>query len=126
MPKTPLNFDTVRDMALEMADVETGTAYGAPALKVHGNVLASVPVNESAEENSAVFRIDFELRSSLIQTRPDVYYITEHYAGYPTVLVRLAKIDRGELRQLLGLSWSFVSAKKPARPRSAKSKKRRR
>jgi hypothetical protein len=40
--------------------------------------------------------------------------------------VRLSKISRDELREVLGLSWSFVSAKKPARPAKAKSKKRRR
>jgi hypothetical protein len=126
MPKTPLSFDTVRELALEMQDVEAGTAYGAPAVKVNGNVLASVPVNKSAEPNCAVFRIDFDLRSSLIKAKPDIYYVTEHYVGYPTVLVRLSKISRDELRQLLGLSWSFVAAKKPARAAKAKSKKRRR
>jgi hypothetical protein len=126
MPKAPLNFDTVRDVALEMADVATGTAYGAAAVKVNGNVLASVPINKSAEPNCAVVRVDFDLRSSLIRTRPDIYYVTEHYAGYPTVLVRLSKIGRSELRELLGLSWSFVSAKKPARAAKPKPKKRQR
>ncbi len=126
MAKAPLTFDAVREMALELDDVESGTAYGAPAVKVKGNLLASVPVNKSAEPNSAVFRIDFDLRSSLIQAKPDIYYVTDHYVGYPRVLVRLSKISRGELRELLGLSWSFVSAKKPARASNAKSKGRRR
>jgi hypothetical protein len=124
MAKTPLTFDIVRDMALELKDVETGTAYGAPALKVRGNVLASVPVDKSAEPNCLVVRIDFDMRSSLIRTKPDVYYFTEHYAGYPTVLVRLSTISRKELRELLSLSWSFVSAKKPVRKSSAKAKQR--
>jgi hypothetical protein len=123
MAKTPLTFETVRDMALELAGVEIGTAYGAPALKVRGNVLASVPVDKSAEPNCLVVRIDFDMRSSLVQSKPDVYYFTEHYAGYPTVLVRLSKISRKELRELLSLSWSFVSAKKPARKTSAKTKR---
>jgi hypothetical protein len=126
MPKTPLTFETVRAMALELTDVETGTAYGAAAVKVNGNVLASVPVNKSAEANSAVFRIDFDLRAALIQGKPEIYYVTEHYVGYPTVLVRLSNISRDELRELLGLSWSFVAAKKPARKSAAKSKKPRR
>jgi hypothetical protein len=115
MPRTPLTFDAVRKLALEMTGVEAGTSYGAPALKVNGNVFASVPVNKSAEANSAVFRIDFVMRSSLLQARPEIYYITDHYSGYPTVLVRLSKISRGELRELLSLSWNFIAAKKPAR-----------
>jgi hypothetical protein len=126
MAKTPLTFETVRDMALELTDVETGTAYGAAAVKVNGNVLASVPVNKSAEANCAVFRIDFALRASLIQAKPHIYYVTEHYAGYPTVLVRLSNISRSELRDLLGLSWSFVAAKTAARKSAPKPKKRRR
>jgi len=126
MAKVLLTFDAVREMALEMKDVEAATAYGAPAVKVNGNILASVPVNKSAEPNSAVFRIDFELRSSLIEAKPDIYYVTEHYAGYPTVLVRLSRISRGELRELLGLSWSFVASKKAARGPRTKATRRRR
>jgi len=128
MANAPLTFDVVREMALEMTDVEPGTAYGAAAVKVNGNLLACVPVNKSAEPDSAAFRIDIDLRRSLIQAKPDIYYVTAHYAGYPIVLVRLSKISRHELRELLGLSWSFVSAKKSARaPRlKAKSKPRRR
>ena len=125
MPKPLLTFDVVRELALELTDVEAGISYGAPAVKVNGNVLASVPVNKSAEANCAVFRIDFDLRSSLLGERPDIYYLTEHYANYPTVLVRLSKISRAELRELCGLSWSFVSAKKPKRALRTKAKKRR-
>jgi hypothetical protein len=126
MSKTPLTFETVREIALELKDVQPGTAYGAPALKVNGNTLANVPVNKSAEANSAVFHIDFDLRRSLIESNPEVYYVTDHYAAYPTVLVRLSNISRGELRELLGLAWSFVSAKKPARASNLKSKSKKR
>jgi hypothetical protein len=122
MPKTPLTFDTVQEIALTLKDVQPGTAYGAAALKVNGNTLANVPVNKSAEPNCAVFHIDFDLRGSLIKSKPEIYYITDHYAGYPTVLVRLSNISRGELRDLLGLAWSFVSAKKPARTSKRKPK----
>jgi hypothetical protein len=104
------------------------TSYGSPALKIHGNLLACVPVNKSAEPNSAVFSVDTDLRATLLKSKPEIYYITEHYAAYPTVLVRLSSIGRKELRELLGMAWSLVAAKKPARPLKAKSKagKRRR
>jgi hypothetical protein len=122
MTTAPLTFAVVREMALEMSCVESGTAYGAPAVKVNGNLLACVPVNKSAEPDSAAFRIDVDLRSSLIQAKPDIYYVTDHYVGYPMVLVRLSKISRREVRELLGLSWNFVSAKKSARASEAKAK----
>ncbi len=126
MSKKPFSFDTLRELALEMQDVESGTAYGAPAVKVNGNLLASVPVNKSAEPNCAAVHLDFDLRSSLIKAKPEIYYVTEHYRAYPTVLVRLSNISRGELLELLGLSWSFVSAKRPARAAKKKSKRARR
>jgi hypothetical protein len=117
-----VTFDTVREMALSLADVAEATTYGFPALKIHGNLLACVPVNKSAEPNSAVFSVDMDLRVTLLKSKPEIYYITDHYAAYPTVLVRLSKIGRKELRELLGMAWSFVSAKKPVRKPKAKSK----
>lgn len=122
VPKTPLSFETVQEIALGLKDVQQGTAYGAPALKVNGNTLANIPVNKSAEANCAVFHIDFDLRASLLKAKPEIYYITDHYAAYPTVLVRLSNISRSELRELLALAWNFVSAKKPARTSKTRSK----
>jgi hypothetical protein len=39
---------------------------------------------------------------------PDVYYVTEHYVDYPTVLVRMARIRRAALRELLNLAWQLA------------------
>jgi hypothetical protein len=44
MPKSTINFDTVRKIGLALPGVEESTAYGSPALKVHGKLLACVPV----------------------------------------------------------------------------------
>jgi len=126
MAKEALTFDAVREMGLALADVIEASSYGSPALKIHGNVLVCVPVNKSAEPNSAAFSIDMDLRSTLLKSKPGIYYITDHYAPYPWVLVRLSRIDRKELRDLLAMAWSFTSAQKPARDSKAKSGKRRR
>jgi hypothetical protein len=126
MAKETLTFDAVREMARSLTDVMEATAYGSPALKIHGNLLACVPVNKSAEPNSAVFSVDMDLRAMLLKSKPDIYYITDHYAAYPSVLVRLSIIGRKELRELLGMAWSFASAKKPVRAAKATSKSGRR
>ncbi len=122
MPKEALSFEAVREMALSLADVAESRVYGAPALKIHGNLLACVPVNKSAEPNSAAFSIDMGVRATLLASKPEVYYITAHYAAYPIVLVRLSSVGRKELRELLAMAWSFVAAKKPARAPKAKAK----
>jgi hypothetical protein len=97
--------------------------YGSPALKLDGNLLACVPVNKSAEPNSVAFRIGFGLRAALIKEKPEVYYVTDHYANHPMVLVRLSRISPKELRELLGLAWNFASAKKPARNEQLRTRK---
>jgi hypothetical protein len=125
MAKTLLKFDSVREVGLTFPDVSESTMYGSPALKVNGNLLACVPVNKSVEPNSAAFKVDFDLRAALIKQNPKIYYVTEHYANYPMVLVRLSRMESKELRELLGLAWSFVSAKKPTRSKVAKIRRRR-
>src|SRR5208337_2187751 len=89
MPRKTINFDTVRNIGLALPGVEESTAYGQPALKIHGKLLACVPANRSAEPGSLVIRVDFDDRAELLAADPDVYYVTDHYAGYSAVLVRL-------------------------------------
>ena len=118
-----LHLTKYGEIGLELPDVVESTMYGSPAIKVHGNPLACVPVNKSAEANCAAFGIDFNLRAALIKENPEIYYITDHYAKYPIVLARLSRIGIQELRDLLGLAWSFVSSKKLARGASANARR---
>ena len=122
MPRGKSNFDTVRKFGLALPGVEESTAYGSPALKVHGKLLACVPVNRSAEPASLVVRVDLGDRAELIAADPDIYYVTEHYAGSSAVLVRLPRVDPGVLRDLLGMAYKFVT-RKPA-PRLPARKRR--
>jgi hypothetical protein len=124
MPRSAIDFDTVRKIGLTLPGVEAGTAYGFPALKVHGKLLASVPANPSAEPGSIVVRVDFDDRAELLAAAPDVYYITHHYANYSAVLVRLPRVNPGVLRDLLGMAYKFVTAQ--AAPRSPARKRRQR
>jgi hypothetical protein len=122
MPRSTVNFDTVRHIGLALPGVEESTAYGLPALKVHGKLLATVPANRSAEPASLVVRVDFDDRAELLAADPDVYYVTEHYAGYDAVLVRLSRVNPDVLRDLLGMAYKFVT--RNAAPRSPARKRR--
>jgi hypothetical protein len=110
-----MNFDSVRKIALEFADVEDSTIYGSPALKVSGKLMACIPVNKSAEPGSVAVQIDFERRSELLAADPKTYYVTDHYENHPIVLVRLTKISHDDLEELLGMSWHFVRRRPPSR-----------
>jgi hypothetical protein len=122
MPKAAVNFDTVRNVGLGLPDVEESTAYGSPALKVHGKLLACIPVNRSAEPGSLVVRVDFNDRAELLAEAPDVYYVTDHYVGYDAVLVRLSRINHDALKDLLRMAYKFVT--RSAAPRSPAPRRR--
>jgi hypothetical protein len=113
--KCTIDFDTVRAIGLRLPGVQEGTAYGSPALKVRGELLACIPVNLSAEPDSVAVRVDLEQRAELLAADPEVYYITDHYAGYDTVLVRLSRVSPDALQGLLGMAHKFVVSK-PKKP----------
>ncbi len=116
MPRRKISFDTVRDIALSFPGVEESTAHGLPALKVNGKLLACVPANRSAEPASIVVRLDLGDRAELLAADPAVYYVTDHYAGYSAVLVRMSRMNPDALRDLLGMAYKFVT-RSPARKR---------
>ena len=103
------SFDVVRAAARALPDIEDATAWGAHALKARGKLLACQAIHKSAEPNSLVVKVSFDQRAELIKDDPDVYYLTDHYVNFPSVLVRLRRIHRDSLRDLLGISWRFVT-----------------
>ena len=115
MPKSTINFDTVRKIGLALPGVEESTAYGAPALKVRGRLMACVPTHRTAEPGSLVIRVGFDDRAELLAAAPDVYYLPDHYVGYSAVLVRLSRVTPAVLRDLLGMAHKFVTAQEARR-----------
>ena len=94
MAKKTIDFDMVREIALALPDVEESTIHGAPSFKVRGKLLTCPAIHRSAEPDTLAVRLDFEQRARLIAAAPSIYYLTDHYVNYPTVLVRLSRMDR--------------------------------
>jgi hypothetical protein len=92
MAKKIMDFDAVREIALVLPDVKESTIHDAPSLKARGRLLTCPALHSSAESNSLMVRIDFDRRAELMKAEPDVYYLTNHYANHPSVLVRLSRI----------------------------------
>jgi hypothetical protein len=122
MARRSLDFETVRKLARELGDIDDpfGTA---PAVKVGGKLLACIPRNKSAEPGSLVVRIDIEDRADLIAEAPEIYYVTDHYENYPTVLVRLGRIEPDALRDLLGTARAFIAKSDSRAVRRRRKKK---
>jgi hypothetical protein len=113
-----VTLDTVRSLALALPEVVETTSYGTPSFKLRRKMVARL-----RETDVLVVRIDLADKDFLIQSRPETYFTTAHYDGYPALLVRLPAIDRDELRELLTAAWRFVA---PARLAAAYPAGRRR
>jgi len=103
----PVTFEDVRKIAHALPQIEDGTSYGTPALKVRGKLM----VRLHQDLDCLVLRTDLLEREMLLQSAPEVFFITEHYRGYPWILVRFATIDRRALRGLLENAWRLVAPK---------------
>ena len=57
--------------------------------------------------------VGFDQRDILMQIDPETFYITDHYRGYPSVLAKLPRLNRKQLRDLLRMAYQFVTAPKP-------------
>jgi hypothetical protein len=117
MMRGKAGFDAVREIGLSFPGVVESTCYGQPALKIGGKMFACMASHRSAEPGSLVVLADFPRRDELLAEAPEIYYLTDHYEGYPSVLVRLAKIERDMLRGLLSGALQFVQSKAGKRRR---------
>jgi len=70
-----------------------------------------------------VVRVDFDDRAELLRAAPDIYYVTDHYVDYNSVLVRLSRVNTGVLRDLLGMAYKYVTANSAGRSPSRKRRK---
>ena len=113
----------MRKIGSTLPGVEECTAYGSPALKVRGKLLACVPAHRSAEPGSLAVRVGFDDRAELLAAAPDVYYVTDHYLNYNAVLVRLSRVTPDVLRDLLRMAHKFVTAHEARRSPSRRRKR---
>jgi hypothetical protein len=116
--QTGSSFETVRNIAAELPDVEEGIAWRVPVWRLRGRILACTASHKSAEPDTLVVVIGFDQRDAMIADDPATYYLKPHYENYPSVLVRLSQIKRDALKDLLQSACRFVdaSAAKKRRP----------
>jgi len=91
----------------DLPGVETGTSYGTPALKVAGKLFVRIKDGETL-----VLMVPLDDKERLIERTPDLRYETDHYKGWPALLVRAAVIDDTELRHRLAESWRLKAPAK--------------
>ena len=107
--RTPMKFDDIRKIALAWPEVEDGSSYGTPALKVRKKLL--VRLREDGD-SLVMPGVPPDEREMLVESQPRVFYFTDHYKDYPYVLIRLSKARRATVEPLLRRQWRALASKK--------------
>jgi hypothetical protein len=102
-------WEDVVALGQRLPEVEESTWYGTPALKVRGRGMCRLRTDPDA---LVVRVVDLMDREALIQGRPEVFFSTPHYDGYPYVLVRLNAVKPGQLAELLEDAWRIRAPKR--------------
>jgi hypothetical protein len=104
-----MTFDDVRKLALAWPEVEDSTSYGTPALKVRKRLLARL---REDGDSLVMLGVPQDERDMLVESQPKVFYFTDHYRDYPTVLIRLSKAKPAAVEPLLRRRWRALASKK--------------
>jgi hypothetical protein len=112
-------WDDVVAIGTALPEVEVGTSYGTPALKVRGKGICRM--RSEPEEALVLLVSDMGEREALLQGHPGAFFTIAHYDGHPYVLVRLANVDRQELAELLEEAWRLRAPKRLVAAHDARS-----
>jgi hypothetical protein len=102
-------WDDVVALAAGYPGVVTSVSHGRPALRVGRKILAAHRTNPDA---LVLKTTDVQEREALLDGRPEVFFTTPHYDGYPAVLTRLDRIEPSLLAELLEDAWRTHALKR--------------
>ena len=91
-----VSWASARKLVLSFPGISEGTSYGQPSFLLDGTFFSRF--NE--REQGLVVYVEEGLRDALLEARPETYFTTDHYRGYPYVLVRLGRLRQAELQAL--------------------------
>jgi hypothetical protein len=110
-----MRWEKLCQLGRELPEVAEGLWYGTAALNVRGRFFLRL----KEDGLSVVFRLEsLDEQDFLTTSRPDVYYVTEHYRGYKAVLARLRPLTVSECRARLNTAWHAVAPKALVRVRA--------
>lgn len=115
--KGGVDYATVRELALALPDVIDSSTLRGIGFKTHGKLLACKAIHRSAEPETLMVRVGERDRDRLIAADPQVFYLTPHYLVNASVLVRLPRVSRKALQEVLAVARQFVIAASVARSR---------
>jgi hypothetical protein len=103
-------FGRLRKAAAGLPEVEEATWFGTPSMKVRGKGFCRVK-----DPDTVVVMVDLVEKEMLLEAAPDIYFETDHYKGWPAMLVRIRAISDEELAHRMRKAWLQKAPKRLAR-----------
>lgn len=97
--------------ALHLPELVKSTTHGTPSLKAKSSFMGRLK-----DESSFAIYCPLEEKPLLMESAPHIYFETDHYKGWPYILIRLGAISDEELGHRIKLAWH---AKAPAKLKKA-------
>lgn len=101
--------EDVRRIATSLPEVEEKPSYGTPAFYVAGRIFLRLHEQPGV---LVCWRRDLAERQVLLDAAPDRFFTTDHYREHASVLVRLERVDRAELSELIAEAWEARAPKR--------------
>lgn len=92
---------------LQLPGVSIGTFMNRPSLRHRGKSIFGSKGGESL-----VVHCPLEIKELLLEAEPEIFFETDHYKGYPAVLIRPEKIDRERLKERVTAAWRMNATKR--------------
>jgi len=105
----PVTESVIRKVALSFPLANEKPSYGKPSFFIAKKFFTRL----RSEDDSIVWIVgSIDERDNLIELDPKTYFITDHYRDYPSVLVRIKRINEAMLRKMLERRWRAIAPKK--------------
>jgi hypothetical protein len=101
--------EDVRRVALSLPGSVERLYNGLPSFRVRSSLFLRI---HELPDAFFVRCAGVEERNELLKAEPGKFFITPHYDGYPGLLVRLSRVDLGELAEIVTESWRLCAPKR--------------
>lgn len=91
---------------LRLPGVSKGTFMGRPSLKHRGKSIIG-----SKDGENLVVHCALDIKELLLDAETDTYFETDHYKGYPAILMRPEQIDKAILRTRIEMAGRMAATK---------------